>query len=575
MNHVILRSLIILLLLCSIIVPTRAQTESPWPPKATDIFVAGIEILDFEMLDKVEQSPLGEITIIPEARVIKGADGRIYPWPDTMAYFQLTAAPPIVIYDELYLYEKKGEGGDIDATWRLNLKTGIFVKYTDTEPPDTPCGKVWPHLMSWDLYHLNNENYLCNQNTAQKLPFPGVSSLLYLNDTYPVVEELSDGRLFVAAKTQNPSEISIFVQSQTNKQFMVVGTLPLKAHIEVETERDNIILLTVRAAYANNGQPEDVAYGIFNPANNTFTNYTPSVIDPLNTSQWSFWPNPNIAMLKQSSDSTCMWIIYDLVTNQELALPYGTLCFPEFSRSDGTSYFRLVAPDKKSATILRYNALTKERREIYTGEIESIVWASDDDRYLMVIADNSGEIDTMPAQFTKSRASGSPSLKLIDLRDQSVGFETPAFVGQMRIGWMPYISPIAPNWIMLHDTEQGKNLLINSSPAGIIIRNVSIINRINDEWATYTENSIFGLYHLNNERKIPIFKRMLPENYVINTLTPLDNERFSVMVSYSNKSAAAPADLEVAAFTIKIPDVNLPLMKNILAYPITSQEGAY
>ncbi len=570
------RSLIVFLLFCSITFTAHMQDASPWPPNAADIFAPGIKVLQYDMLDKVQQTPSNEITIIPEARAIKGADGRVYPWPESISYFRFTKNPPIISYDELYLYELNGPQGDVNATWTLNLKTGVFAKFTSQEPPNSPCGKVWLRRMDWDSYSLNDQAFLCNPSSGQQIPFPKGYRIVRYQDSYeadPSIKMLPDGRLVVAARASDDPNLTILVYNPKTATFDSVGRFPFEGDLHIEIRSANLILFTFSI------QAKIPHYGIFDPIKNTLSSYTPPTDDPNQITQWAFWPNPNIATFKRSANNTCSWVIYDLVTIHEQTLELGDLCDADYTAIDGTGYYRELSPDKKSATVMQFNPITGKRQEIYKGEIEGIEWVSADARYLILITDDSGKIDLIPGTHigpNSPRLHG--TLKLIDAQYGLTGFKTAAYINPMTLTWGPFVSQIAPNWLTVQHVDYSAatdDLLIHLSPDGIKIRKIAIQYRINDEWATYNDDSAIGLYHLEDDRRVPIFINPVATNYIINSLVPLGDGRFEVGVSYSNWPADDPPDQKTASFVVSIPDLDLPLKQNILQYAISSNEGVF
>ncbi len=572
------RTLMIALLFCSMSFTAHMQDESPWPPKAADIFVPGIQVLEFNMLDKVQQSPLGKIAIIPEYRVIKGADGRVYPWPESVPFFQLTAFSPVVVNDLLYLYQTRdADGGGLEKTWTLNLSTGVFNIYDYSEMPATPCGKMWPRAgwNGWDEYWKNDQLILCNFNTGEQSSYPSGYSLPQYYETNPSFKGATDGRLIMMATQADttPYEITVFVRNPVSKEIDNLGMFPVPRgqEMRMETKRGNIVLIIVY------DRTRDYAYGVFNPNTNKLIRYTPPSNTSSLSSEWSFWPNPNVANMTMLSDNTCAWVIYDLFTNQESTFPVGDLCYADFIRADGTGYYRQVSPDKKSATVISYNPITKKRQSIYEGEIEKVTWASEDDHYLSMVTDDSGQIDSIPYTVIRPHASGHAIFKLIDLRQNKIVFQTPAVSdGQMDLHWLPRVNPFTPNWLALGSfsfTSDKEDTLIHFLPDGIRTQQINIEYKINGEWASYSDENSFGLYHLPEDRRIPIFKNPPRSRYLIKSLVPLGGGQFEVIVKYFYWPADEPSDMKLARFVIKLPAVNLPTMVNTLSMQFSTLES--
>jgi hypothetical protein len=567
------RSLLALLLLSCVISTARMQDKPRWPPHAQDIFDPSIEVLDFNMLDKVQQSPLGEISIIPESRVIKGADGRVYPWPESVGYFQYMNPSPLVIDDDLYLYEMHSPQSDIYGTWTLNLGTGIFAKYESYSDPNTPCGKLWPKRTGWDLYTVNGQPILCNIATGQQILIPDGYTIAFTTQDKPFITELADNRQFFIGKSTEMNTFALFIYDPATKQSEIIATMPLKASISYEVVNPDIILMQVFG-----GVPHTSQYVVFHPSNNSLTLYQPSLNTSVYVSQWSFWPNPNRIIVNKSANNTCTTVLYDLVTNKEQTFDYGNLCNPDYTDVDGTGYYREISADQKIATVIRFNPLEGKREELYKGEVEGIQWVSHDTRYLMLVIDNSGQVDLLPSNnFGPNSPQPNGTLKLIDSQYRLTGFKTQAYTDGMSSRWRPFVSEIAPNWLAISHGGYGmeiKDQLIHLSPDAIQIHDISIQYGIDEQWASYSDDSTIGLYHLENNQKVAIFKYPVIDNYILNNFLPLGNDRFEVTISYSYWPAEDPPNPQMASFVIHIPNINLPIGQHIPMY-LYVEDGAY
>lgn len=560
------RSLILVLLLCALAAPTYAQEDVAWPPDATDIFVPGIEVFEHSMLDKAQQIPLGDIVMLPEIRAIRGADGQVYEWPKEIDYFRFTYPKPIVIYDELYIYRTKGPESDVYDTWTLNLKSGEYNLYTSGEPPQTPCGQLWPKHTDWDQYVIDGQTMLCKVETGEHLDFPQGYRILREYGSYdgnPYIRTLADGRLLVAAQHTDETDMTVLVQNTSTKQFDVVGKLPapFQGVINFETKTDNIFLIRIANA------EEKVEVGIFNLSKNAFTTYAPPTGDFEGSfGVWNFWPNPTITTYKAAQNGDCTWLIYDLETNEESFFNFGDLCYSEFTSPNGTSYFRQLSPDKKTATVISFNPLTNERREIYSGEVEDIKWVSEDERYIVAVIDSTGQVDNRP-KANRLFDSHNASLQFIDLQLKLKGLEFAAKVDDYsNRSWEPYVTVLSPNWIVIgrtNFTSTDEDTVIKLSSDGITIDKINIEYKTNDEWAAYSGNGVFGYYRLDDHHRIPVFYYPQPSNYYVSSFIPIGNDQFEVRVGYDTWPEESPADLQMVRFLIKIPGLNLPINKQI------------
>jgi hypothetical protein len=143
---------------------------------------------------------------------------------------------------------------------------------------------------------------------------------------------------------------------------------------------------------------------------------------------------------------TCEWIIYYLDTGETETIDYGTLC-PEYGPTRRAGYFRdvpfeNVRDSSPTATLVYFDPLTGERRDLYTAEIEAIQWVTRDEHYAVLVLDSSGRVDSLPGfQQDLLGDPQRPTTNLIDLTTGETLYEMPttwmyplfALLGRFRI----------------------------------------------------------------------------------------------------------------------------------------------
>jgi WD40 repeat protein len=138
---------------------------------------------------------------------------------------------------------------------------------------------------------------------------------------------------------------------------------------------------------------------------------------------------------RANSDGTreC-WITYaDIETGQTWQEDYGELCWAEYTSPEGSAYHRAVNYlddwdySARTAELVRFDVTTGEQVSLYEGELERIVWVSDDERYALVVLGNNGAINLFPdadLQFPFSDG----RLAYIDMETEMILYETPTEV---------------------------------------------------------------------------------------------------------------------------------------------------
>lgn len=116
----------------------------------------------------------------------------------------------------------------------------------------------------------------------------------------------------------------------------------------------------------------------------------------------------------------CTRHVYDIVTQVTTVEHYGAICLPEYTAKNGAEYYRDIQGNGKT-WLIRFNTETRERKNLYYGEIERLHWVAEDEHYALVTLDTSGKTECRPGfEWTDIIADGcwdveQPVITLVDL----------------------------------------------------------------------------------------------------------------------------------------------------------------
>lgn len=163
--------------------------------------------------------------------------------------------------------------------------------------------------------------------------------------------------------------------------------------------------------------------------------------------------------------STCRLSTYDVVSKQETERPYGPYCFLEFQSKAGANYYRAVTPNRKQATVARFDAETGEHVDLYSGEVERIFWVSADERYAALALDTSGVVDLLPGAGAFSSRYTQTELTIVDLTTgQALYNDTPMTFDNTIGVWSASVFEVREGWLWVvsdRDPALGPNRLIH------------------------------------------------------------------------------------------------------------------
>lgn len=194
------------------------------------------------------------------------------------------------------------------------------------------------------------------------------------------------------------------------------------------------------------------------------------------------------------------------------------LCYPEYE-DQNYSYFRERAPNGKTATVVRYNPVTKIREELYTGEVEHILWVQSG--YAALMMGGLGRVYVIPGEFSNATAiNAALALNIIDLTTKEVIYSTPAeWFGPQSSIWTPNAFFLTPEWLQIDrryysDVNQvgaAKNSLVHVLTGEVVeLDGLLGRNSLGNGWYVMTPPGIvvlpgrIGLYNLDTHETIAV-----------------------------------------------------------------------
>jgi len=424
--------------------PVHAQETEPipWPPDPAQIFAPGVEIINVEV-------------ITPEPH--RTASAPQYPWDNELRTITTSALPEAIPY--AYPDEVREISGGIDRVsltqwlvnvlenvenspdsfhwvWMFNPITGEFVRY------EALCGQeeIYSNNILEDrwLFYIDPDTerlHLCEIATGLLSdPLPeGMYPINYLRNLEPILSP--DSNWVVAIVGGEPGlrgETYAFSYEVATEELRLLGDF---------YSYDTI----------NFGEWFDTQFTIHTsdmPEYSTRTIYIADVSQSNSldfaVSRFRYWPEyfddpPRYEFISGiegagSLPINCSWIIYDISTRTYIRRPLGMLCQPDLGRLQGTAYYREVLDiNSATATLVRYNALTREREDLKEGEIELIVDISTNIQLATLVLDDSGRIDNRPFEPTYNWGAGtmSPtSLACVDLSTEEILFSVPTYIDE-------------------------------------------------------------------------------------------------------------------------------------------------
>lgn len=400
-----------------------AQDSAPWPPDPTTLFAPGVEIVHSDIQPR-PSAPLidwDNTTHILYIRDSATGEYNEYPYPDSI----LSIFYPSKLDDGTWIVSAQEDDpvtqADQKWIWFIDPVTGVFSRYP------AYCGQVAP-LEIADVEEINwilftdpdtGDQYLCKTATGERSPaLPTGWEWYDISDSpdgqwvavfaFPKVLDYQVHVFSYEVATGLLREIGSFVPDYNLFFQRWVGSQVLIGTSEMPEWFTRYIVIADAARV--NSVEVAVARLRFWP---------------------SYFPNPPryefISGTEGGSFSYCEWIIYDISTRVLTRRNLGSLCEPEIGRLTETAYYRDVSgPQASQATLVRFNAVTGERKDLFIGEIEDVIWVSADEHYAILSLDNSGQIDLISYIPTDMGGSlYSANLSYVDLVSGEVLFSIP------------------------------------------------------------------------------------------------------------------------------------------------------
>lgn len=562
-------AILLLLFTTSIVFAQETLIPVPWPPDPSTIFAEGVEVVSVEFIDPSVPEPIvdSEFVIDPVKRTISTPAGDNFPWPKDINNVYFYHSPPIILDDKLFLAVPEY---DRDASSPLeprilDLKTGAFDTYNfvfGRELIPTACGNFGLVELSygWMFYPVREpDQHLCRLDDGRMsaaLP----EGYTWENYLYQVPES-ADAVLMAHAQGDDPDIITVFVYDALSDDFDSIGkfkkgqvlqlsewvwndTALFKTYDENDTHHFSYIVL-------------DLTEGkVYQTAESS---------DPNESLRYRWYRSnpPRIEVFYDRSDGLCRKIIYHLLTQTETNYPPDELCDRQIENEDGNSYYRVIDADGKEARLVRFNIITGEQAEIYRGEIEEMMWLSNDERYAMLILDNNGTIDMLPGMYPRDANTSNAHLSLVHLTTGQILFEEKAH--PEFNGWAPFIKIILGRWLETYTIGSENNTLIELGNDSIQI--ISLHGLVGDylgngwailfPYAAYEESlTKVGLYNLTTHETVEVVTGAV-YGYTTGILQPLADNKLSVTITASSNGFEI---IGQATYTIRVPGVEIPVI---------------
>lgn len=219
------------------------------------------------------------------------------------------------------------------------------------------------------------------------------------------------------------------------------------------------------------------------------------------------------------------------------------LCYPEYE-DQNYGYFRELAADGKTATVVRYNPLTQEREALYSGEIEHILWVQNG--YAALMIGSRGRVYVIPGDLPNaSPISAGLALNIIDLASQQVIYSTPAqWYGPQSTIWTPNVFFVTPDWLHIDrryysDVNQvgaAKNSLVHLRTYEVVELDGQLSRAaLGNDWyvlmppGNFEFLTLISFYNLKTHEMMPIVNIEGQPNASVG-LHPLPNNEFQITV---------------------------------------------
>lgn len=557
--------------------PLSAQDTVPWLPDPTIIFEPRVEIIktdistlgssqssfpwdDEKRLIYIKNSESGEINSYPYPKEFKSAN-----WPSELDNGKWLIPVIENVNTEI-----------VNWVWILDTKTGSFSRYVAL------CGQTNPLFVSdiiesdWIIstdYRGDNHTYLCEIATGKlSVPLPDEMEWQILDgigiSTVPPFPS-PDGEwiaMFAAEKSEGYNlPLYVYSYNTLTGQLNELGNLPIDKEFNFQQWVGNQILIYTggmiewsnrRIYIADVEKPQSLEYAVGRGR------YRPDFHD--NPPRFEFVSGTE----GYDGPHNCTWVTYTIETRQLITHDLGKMCNPDVGNLGEDAYYRdlpeITEGKVRTASLVRFNALTGERKELYAGEIESAEWISEDERFALLTLDTSGGIDriTFQPSYLWNLSSSNMRLAYVDLVNKRTLFDIPAYWDFDGDTWAlkSSVRKIDENTflaISFLDFQRGYASLFSFDGKNYVekrlVDDVAIdMGRFLLIWDDEPySSSRMGIYDIETGNSIPIIRNVDTSMYTItiDDYASIDN----MIVTVSNVLTQNNSDNLSVRYTVKIP----------------------
>lgn len=317
--------------------------------------------------------------------------------------------------------------------WIYHISTQTLRPFAPECQPNRPLRRLPEE--KWVIVVEDDKAYLCNVFTGNRSSALPDDVLWRFNTTFDGrhISTSPDGRYVAVfglpgvdpmfADYPSGSEAVLYSYHVETDELMALGSFRVGAELGFDRWFDTQVTfrtgdsrsaspVPVNIYIADLTQAESVQFGIG-------SYWSPSFLDNP--------PRYVVGFDAPYTSAPCGSITFDVTTRQTTQLDLDGLCRPEYGDAHGVGYYRDVPQgvsfeccgpvpvEIAEVPVVSYDSRTGERQELYRGEIEDIIWVSEDERFAILLLDISGQIDWFP--YFDDFRQGDLELPLIALRD--------------------------------------------------------------------------------------------------------------------------------------------------------------
>ncbi len=408
--------------------PSQAQTDAIDPSL---IFVPPLEIRH------VASPPQEELPYAWDDDLkLFEVDGVISPYPDRVKGIHSIEQVDVNTFTFAYVYAPDVHPDDV--AWVYSRTQHTLTSFSPVCGETGGLANGW-YLSRWlwIIVEQNDTTYLCNRLTGEKsdpLPVNYQWKADYWNEPGYIITISPDwryvafiGDVGLELQSEYSRDVEVFSFDTQTRKFLSIGTMGAGSSLYFEEWVGNQVTIA-------NGESNNIgSMGIF-VADVTKADSLVYALGDSGGASPVFADNPPRYFTGYGANSPvpCGQRTYYVETHQLVELHLDGLCHPEYGDIAGVGYYRdvpfgenhecctAVPADVAEVPLIRYDARTGERKELYTAEIEHIYWVSPDDHYAILLIDQNKHIDFFPylQDYDTFSNLGYPSVELIDLQKQ-------------------------------------------------------------------------------------------------------------------------------------------------------------